>query len=131
MATSTQSRKPVKPARAVQLLGRPDPVGLLAITVGKGRTAYLLEHVPADFGAAFALTKLALVEVEPGVFEQRPDYTYHVHFDATLGDSCDCKGFVAHRHCKHRDALAELVRRGLIGAAPAAPAPAARDSDAA
>jgi hypothetical protein len=107
-------RSRVKPARTVQLLGRPDPVGLLAITVGKARTSYLLERVPADFGAAFALTKLALVEVEPGVFEQRPDYTYHVHFDPTLGDSCDCRGFVAHRHCKHRDALAELRGQGLL-----------------
>jgi hypothetical protein len=76
------------------------------------------------------LTKLALVEIEPGVHEQQPECVYHVHFDATLGDSCDCKGFVAHRHCKHRDALAELVHRGLLGAAPAAPATDA-DSDAA
>ncbi len=114
MATSTQSRKPVKPARAVALLSRPDPIGLLAITVGKDRTNYLLERVPADFGAAFALTKLVMVEIEPGVHEQRPDYTYHVHFDKALGDSCDCKGFVAHRHCKHRDALAELRGRGLL-----------------
>ena len=131
MATVRTPRPRVKPARTVQLLGRPDPVGLLAITVGKGRTAYLLKPVAADFGAAFALTKLVLVEVDPGVFEQRPDYTYHVHFDATLGDSCDCKGFVAHRHCKHRDALAELSRRDLLTGALAAPAPAAPDFDAA
>ena len=131
MATATKTRKPVKPARTVQLLGRPAPVGLVAITVGKASTAYLLERVPADFGAAFALAKLALVEVDTGVFEQRPDYTYHVHFDATLGDSCDCKGFVAHRHCKHRDALAELLRRGLLAAAPAAPATATPGQDAA
>ncbi len=114
MATSTQSRKPVKPARTVQLLGRPDPIGLLAITVGKLRNSYMLERVAVDFGAAYALTKLALVEVATGVFEQRPEYTYHVHFDKALGDSCDCKGFVAHRHCKHRDALAELRTQGLL-----------------
>jgi hypothetical protein len=131
MATVRTSRSRVKPARTVQLLRRPDPIALLAITVGRVRTAYLLECIPADFGAAFALTKLVMVEVDPGVFEQRPDCIYHVHFDATLGDSCDCKGFVAHRHCKHRDALAELARLGLLGAAPAAPAAAAPDSDAA
>jgi hypothetical protein len=61
---------------------------LLAITVGKARTAYLLQRVPADFGAAFALTKLALVEVEPGVHRQQPECVHHVHFDRTLGDSC-------------------------------------------
>jgi hypothetical protein len=55
-----------------------------------------------------------LVEIEPRVHEQRNADTYHVHFDRTLGDSCDCKGFVAHRHCKHRDALAELRGRGLL-----------------
>ena len=114
MATVRTSRPRVKPARAVQLLGRPDPVGLLVITVGKARASYLLEHVPADFGTAYALVKLALVEQEPGVFEQQPECVYHVHFDAALGDSCDCRGFVAHRHCKHRDALAELRGRGLL-----------------
>jgi hypothetical protein len=114
LATATKTRKPVKPARAVQLLGRPNPVGLVAITVGKARTAYLLERVPADFGAAFALTKLALVEIEPGVHQQQPECVYHVHFDPALGDSCDCRGFVAHRHCKHRDALAERRGRGLL-----------------
>ena len=124
MATVRTPRPRVKPARAVQLLSRPDPVGLLAITVGRGRTAYLLEYVPADFGTAYALVKLALVEQEPGVFEQRPECVYHVHFDRELGDSCDCRGFVAHRHCKHHGALAELVRRGLLAGAPAAPATA-------
>jgi hypothetical protein len=108
------ARPCVKPTRAVQLLRRPDPVGLLAITVGKARTAYLLERVPADFGTAYALVKLALVEIEPGVHQQQPECVYHVHFDPTLGDSCDCRGFVAHRHCKHRDALAELRGRGLL-----------------
>ena len=131
MATVPSPRPRVKPARSVQLLRRPDPIGLPAVTVGKDRTAYLLERVPADFGAAFALAKLVMVEIEPGVHEQRPDYTYHVHFDATPGDSCDCRGFVAHRHCKHRDALAELARRGPLAAAPAAPAPAAPGPDAA
>jgi hypothetical protein len=27
---------------------------------------------------------------------------------------CDCKGFVAHRHCKYRDCLAALLRRRLV-----------------
>ena len=113
-ATVPTPRPRVKPTRTVQLVSRPDPVGLLAITVGKERTAYLLERIPADFGAAFSLTKLELVEAEPGVHELRRADPYHVHFDRTLGDSCDCKGFVAHRHCKHRDALAELIGQGLL-----------------
>jgi SWIM zinc finger len=120
MATSTQSRKPVKPARTVQLLRRPDPIGLLAITVGKGRTGYMLERIPADFGATFALTKLVLVEIEPGVHEQRNADTYHVHFDRTLGDFCTCLGFLHHgmckdgKGCRHIAALAELRGQGLL-----------------
>ncbi len=130
MATASKARQPVKPARTVQLVSRPDPIGLLAITVGTDRTCYLLERVPADFGAAFALTKLALVEVATGVFEQRPEYTYHVHLDRQLGDSCDCKGFIRWRRCKHHGAVAELVRRGLLQPAEP-PAPAAPGPDAA
>src|SRR5215469_12219966 len=99
MATVPTSRPRVKPARTVALLGRPDPIGLLAITVGKDRSQYLLERIPADFGTAFALTKLVLVEVATGVFEQRHADTYHVHFDATLGDSCTCIGFLHHGMC--------------------------------
>src|ERR1700751_5978495 len=91
---ATKSRKPVKPARTVALLSRPDPIGLLAITAGKDCTHYLLERVPADFGAAFSLTKRELVEVEPGVHEQRQADPYHVHFDKTLGHSCTCLGFL-------------------------------------
>jgi hypothetical protein len=120
MATSTQSRKPVKPARTVALLSRPDPIGLLAIIVGKDRSDYLLERIPADFGAAFALTKLELAQVEPGVYEQRRAEPYHVHFDKSLGHSCTCLGFL-HRGmgqdgkgCRHIAALAELRGRGLL-----------------
>ena len=117
---ATNSRKPVKPARTVELLSRPDPIGLLAITVGKDRTGYLLERVPADFGAAYGLTKLVLVEIEPGVHEQRCADTYHVHFDATLGDSRTCLGFLHHgmckdgKGCRHIAALAELRGQGLL-----------------
>jgi hypothetical protein len=114
VSTVPTPRPRVKPPRTVALLGRPDPVGLVAITVGAKRTCYLLEQIPADFGSAFSLTKLVMVEIEPGVFEQQPDCVYHIHLDPTLGDSCDCRGFVAHRHCKHRDALAELRAQGLL-----------------
>src|SRR5579859_5442943 len=128
MATVPAHRPRVKTTRHVQLLNRPDPVGLLAITVGKERTSYLLERVPADFGAAFALTKLALVEIEPGVHQQQADCVYHVHLDRELGDSCDCKGFIRWRRCKHHGAVAELVRRGLLDDAPAAQAGAGPDA---
>jgi hypothetical protein len=101
-------------------VSRPDPIGLLAITAGKDRTSYLLECIPADFGAAFSLTKLELVEAEPGVHELRRADLYHVHFDKALGDSCTCVGFLHHgmckdgKGCKHIAALAELRGQGLL-----------------
>jgi hypothetical protein len=119
MATVPTRRPRVKPARTVRLLG-PDPIGLLEITAGKDCTHYLLERVPADFGAAFSLTKLELVEAETGVFEQRQADPYHVHFDKTLGHSCTCLGFLHHgmgkdgKGCRHIAALAELLGRGLL-----------------
>ncbi len=120
MATVPTRRPRVKPARTVALLSRPDPIGLLSITAGKDRSEYLLERVPADFGTAFSLTKLELVEVEPGVHEQRQADPYHVHFDKALGHSCTCLGFL-HRGmgqdgkgCRHIAALAELLGRGLL-----------------
>jgi hypothetical protein len=105
---------------AASFLGRP----LGGFGAGASVSSFRGRPAPADGRSAGAcvkavqstpsLTKLELVEVETGVFEQRNADTYHVHFDRTLGDSCDCKGFVAHRHCKHRDALAELRGRGLL-----------------
>ena len=120
MATVPTPRPRVKPARTVQLVSRPDPIGLLEITVGKERTGYLLERIPADFGAAFSLTKLELVQVETGVHELRRADPYHVHFDRTLGDSCTCLGFLHHgmgkdgKGCRHIAALAELRGQGLL-----------------
>jgi hypothetical protein len=120
MATVPTRRPRVKPSRSVALLSRPDPIGLLAITVGTERSQYLLERVPADFGTVFSLTKLELEEVEAGVFEQRRAGPHHVHFDKALGHSCTCLGFLHHglgkdgKGCRHLAALAEQLGRGLL-----------------
>lgn len=52
-------------------------------------------------GRGFALTK------EDGT-------TYHVEITPTA-KTCDCKGGARHGHCKHGDALAALLGKGLLG----------------
>jgi hypothetical protein len=135
MTTTTETAGRVKPARPAHKPARRTATLLrdgghitLNLTEEFVRTVkvtyYHLSAVPADFGAAFELEKFSC-EKDPG--------TYHVHIDATLGDSCDCKGFVAHRHCKHLGAVRELVRRGLLKpaalATPASAAPVASEWD--
>jgi hypothetical protein len=114
-ATVKPARKPHQPReRTARLL---DIGGRLVLTITEWfvrtarATSYHLRPLATDFGTAFELTK----------FSSAGGEVYHVHPDHQLGDSCDCKGFVAHRHCKHRNCIAELVRRGLLK--PAAPAP--------
>jgi hypothetical protein len=101
MATSRKSRKPV--VRLISLV-RP---GLVRIVQGHAVDLYSVQRVEADWGTAFRVCKVD----EAGVERADP---YHVHFDAQTGDSCDCKGFIAHRHCKHRDGLAALIAAGRL-----------------
>jgi hypothetical protein len=76
-------------------------------------TSYHLSQIPTDLGGlAF---KVAHLEVDGG-------WTYHVRLDGPRS-SCDCRGFEAHRHCKHVEALLALQAGGKLPAAPA-PAPA-------
>lgn len=122
--TSPAEVKPARPSRKPQqrtaTLLRSEGHTTLNITEWFVRTVkstlYHLRVLATDYGFGVELEKFSC-EKEPG--------TYHVHLDAELGDSCDCKGFLRWGHCKHRDCVAELVRRGLLKpAAPAKPAPA-------
>ena len=105
-----RQRKPrAKPARSIRLALLPfegNP-GVVRITVGKQSTDYLLLPIPCEVGgAAYQLSKLGL---------EADGEVYHVRLTGDpRQDSCDCKGFVRHSHCKHRDGLAALVQAGRL-----------------
>jgi hypothetical protein len=79
MATSSRSRKHVKPERRIRLV-RPvtDGMGALLITVDGEPHTYLLSPVPSDFGSAFLLVKQELAPIDPGVFELKDTARYYV-----------------------------------------------------
>ena len=104
-----RQRKPrPKPARSIWLVLAPTHTmpGICRITVRRGRTVeatdYHLAGIPSDFGRAFRLVKIL------------GEHTgYHVNLDGERS-SCECKGHLAHGHCKHVDGLAALVRAGRL-----------------
>jgi hypothetical protein len=81
--------------------------GLLRIVQGNVTEFYTLANVPADYGTAFRICKAD----DSGAEKADP---YHVHFDPETGDSSDCRGFIAHRHCMHRDGLRALIAAGKL-----------------
>jgi hypothetical protein len=103
-------------------LGTPvNGVNPLLVTVGTGdkaqRYRYYLQKLPADFGVAFRLTKLAH-QVEAGMPE-----SYHIHLDPRGRHSCECLGHLRHWHktvCRHVAACAALVASGRLPAAASA-----------
>ena len=103
------ARKPrAKPARSVRLVVPPaGGDGVVRIAVGKLSTDYVLQPLRSEVGGrAFQLTKAGL---EAG------GEVYHVLLTGDpRQDSCSCKGFVAHGHCKHRDGLAALAAAGRL-----------------
>jgi hypothetical protein len=93
----------------------------LLVTVGTGdkaqRFGYYLQPLPADFGLAFRLTKLAH-QVEAGM----PDH-YDVRLDPRGRHSCECLGHLRHGHktvCRHVAACVALVASGKLPVTPAA-----------
>ena len=106
MATVTETRKAVKPARTIRLALAPLPSspGVVTITA-RGKTAdYLLSRIPSDFGEAFRLDK----------FPPQGGEVYHVLLSDGGTHSCECKGFLRWGRCKHADGLAALKRAGRL-----------------
>src|SRR5579883_1069958 len=101
MSATRKSRKPL-----VKLISLVRP-GLVRIVQGHNADLYSVQRVEADWGIAYRVCKVD----EAGVEQADP---YHVHFDAELGNSCDCKGFISHHHCKHRDGLRALIAAGKL-----------------
>jgi hypothetical protein len=97
-------RKPrAKPHRSIRLCVRPHEQGsgVVRIAVGKEQADYFLTELAADFGRGFLLEKIGAEE------------TYHVNLNGERS-SYECKGFLRHGHCKHRDGLAALTAAGRL-----------------
>jgi hypothetical protein len=101
----TRQRKP-RPERRIRLELRPEPdaLGVVRIWIGKEYSDYFLTLLPSDFGRGFKVEKIGLHATEPG---------YAVNIDGEKR-SCECKGFLRHRHCKHADGLAALIAAGRL-----------------
>jgi hypothetical protein len=103
-----KAKSRIKPERFLNWTPTPDSgsyLGRVVIKQGNNETQYLVQRLPADFGAAYRLEKL------DGSGE-----AYDVCFESECGghDSCECKGHHRWSHrtvCKHVAAL--LVLRQL------------------
>ncbi len=107
MTSEHGQRKPgCRPDRHATVLFRSIDLapGVIDLAVGKQTTTYRVWPEASESGRAFRLEKLAdgeTVEV------------YHVGID---GDrtTCDCRGFLHHRRCKHVEGLKALVAAGQL-----------------
>jgi hypothetical protein len=91
------------------------------MTEGKLVDHYTVEPVPSDWGLGFKVRKLS------GPEDKRRDYCCLIE---RQGGQCECLGFLRWRECRHLEALAQLLERGLGAArwAPAVEAISARPS---
>jgi hypothetical protein len=108
MTTATKTRKPQPRTAHLQTLGT---TRVLWLTVGKNTTAYHLEALDSDFGAAYRLSKADNGDGTPEV--------YDVCLIQGGRSTCECLGFLHHGHkttCKHVAALFQLQKRGLLDA---------------
>jgi hypothetical protein len=104
-------RKP-GPEHFCQIDGTPtvDAPAILTLHVGCDETTYLIRPVPNNFGEAFELTKLEIVDDGPA---ERGE-VYHVLFESEFSESCECKGFLRWGHCKHLDSIKALRDAGKL-----------------
>jgi hypothetical protein len=104
MSSPSTKRTRAQPQRFIGLILAPfggNP-GVVRITVGKEVNDYLLQSLPSDFGRAFRLTK-----------QEEDGESYDVMLSGEHS-SCECKGWLRWKRCKHRDSLQALRQRGLI-----------------
>ena len=78
--------------------------GFIRIINGKDNDIYHVEPIDSDWGAAFRLDKHSGAEVAE---------SYDVCLDGPTS-SCECKGFLRWRHCKHIEGLNALRRSGKL-----------------
>jgi hypothetical protein len=94
-----------KVVRSFRLVHSPatDGIGVFSVTVRKVTLFYAYREIPCEIGGrGFVLLRLDRDEV------------YHVRIGETEDCSCECRGFLAHSHCKHIEGLLELESEGLL-----------------
>jgi hypothetical protein len=112
-ATARKPRKPVERLLRLALPAEGRPA-ILALTMGHSITHYIISEVGSDLAIGERGFQLDKMNAEC------PD-VYHVRVEADGHCSCCCRGYEAHQHCKHADAIAELLKRGEL---PTLPPPA-------
>src|SRR5262249_38739916 len=108
MVNATQNKAPrqprKRPERFVKLIGKGKDTMLVIRTVrpraGDRIDAYALEPFASHGGRGLLLHK--------------PDKTSYAVYLAGADSVCDCKGFEAHNHCKHVEALRALESAGRL-----------------
>jgi hypothetical protein len=91
-----------------------NPFFVLTVTERKSartviRDTYFVRELQSDLGRAFEVRKAGAAE------------PYHVLL-AEDDRRCECKGFLAHGHCRHVEGLQALLAAGKLDAAEAAAA---------
>jgi hypothetical protein len=106
-APARQRTPRAKPARSIRLVVPPaGGTGVVRVHVGQQSFDYSVREFRSDLrGRAFELVKLGL---------EADGECYHVRLTGNGQDCCDCRGFVRHSHCKHRDGLAALCQAGRL-----------------
>jgi hypothetical protein len=101
--TSKPARKPKDRLARLMTVGG---ARVLALTQDKETVFYSLTDLDHGFGeAAFRLTKAIGAPGE--------EAEYDVMIDGARS-TCECKGFLAHRHCKHLEGIEALIKSGKL-----------------
>jgi hypothetical protein len=106
MASLVAPRPQVKASRSVRVLLplRGNSAGVIRLAVGRQHADYLVRKLASDFGDAFRLSKV-------GVFGDTSEYDINLSAE---GQTCECRGFLRHGHCKHVDGLKALRVAGQL-----------------
>ncbi|VTR97967.1 unnamed protein product [Gemmata massiliana] len=115
MPVYTELLPPTKSEKHGALTWEPAPdnahshfAGVLTITGKRDHCQYRVEEHPADEpGRAFVLFKL-----DAGT--DRTEDRYGCFLANNHANLCECRGFVATRHCKHIASLTELTKAKRI-----------------
>ncbi len=99
-----QGKNKRRPALEWQPIENPTgyAVGHLTIHNDRSTTEYRVECFPAD-----ECRGIALVKMTPGTDRAESHYCLTVSPEGAV--ACECRGFVAHQTCKHRDACVALI----------------------